>query len=102
MSEPAVIIKIHGLKCDAVGCDFSDENAAPDETSLNRPCPKCGANLLTEADLANVRLLQYIAHSVNAEMGPSQDGCKRETIRCVMDGTGAMKLQHEDNPDADR
>lgn len=101
MSEPAVILKINGLKCDAEGCDFKDEDAYPDERSLNRPCPKCGANLLTEADLANVRLLQYIAHSVNVKMGPSPDGCKRESIHCVMDGSGSLTLQaEEDLPNA--
>lgn len=96
MSEPAVILVLGGLKCDAPGCDYVDPTAPVDETQLNRPCPKCGANLLTEADLANVRLLQYITHAVNVECGPAQDGAERESIRFEMNGSGSLEMIDEE------
>lgn len=95
VSRPAVTLIIRGLKCDAVGCDFMDPDAAPDETSLDRPCPKCGANLLTEADLANVRLLQFVTHATNVEMGPQPDGGQWVVLRAHMDGSGDMTLTEE-------
>lgn len=95
MSQPAVQLIIRGLKCDALECDFFDEEAAPEESSLNRACPKCGANLLTEADMANVRLLQYVTHATNAEMGPQPDGSRMVVLRAHMDGTGSLTLTEE-------
>lgn len=42
-----------GIHCDNPNCDFSDLSVTMEETSqwLNKPCPKCGENLLTEEDL---------------------------------------------------
>lgn len=91
--RPVAKVTIRGLKCDAAGCDFTDPSGAPDESSLNRPCPKCGANLLTEADLAAVRLLQYVAHAMNAEMGPAPDDAKYALIPVKFDGTGKMEFE---------
>lgn len=38
------------LKCDAPGCDHSENVEAITADMVGRPCPKCGSNLLTEAD----------------------------------------------------
>lgn len=38
------------LKCDAVGCDHVEERPGLLEEDIGRPCPKCGANLLTRED----------------------------------------------------
>lgn len=38
------------LKCDALGCDHVGEVPAITRELIGTPCPKCGANLLTEAD----------------------------------------------------
>lgn len=88
MSKPAASLIIRGLKCDAAGCDFMDPDAVPDESLIGRPCPKCGASLLTEADLASVRLIQFAVHAVNVEMGPSPDDAQYEFIRICLDGSG--------------
>lgn len=92
MSQPQVQIIIRGLKCDAAGCNFFDASAAPDERSLNRPCPLCGANLLTESDLAAVRLLQYAGHMLNVELGPSEIPGLPIEIPIRMDGTGTIEF----------
>lgn len=38
------------LKCDTPGCDYREEVPEITETMIGKPCPKCGANLLTRAD----------------------------------------------------
>ncbi len=90
MSKPAAKVECRGLKCDAPGCDFRDDAAIPHESLIGKPCPKCGANLLTEADMANVRLIQFVAHSINAAVGPVADDAEMGHIRFNMDGTGKL------------
>lgn len=38
------------LKCDADGCDHVEHMAEITADMVGRPCPKCGANLLTQGD----------------------------------------------------
>ena len=38
------------LKCDAAGCDHVEDVEAITPELIGKPCPKCGSNLLTEAD----------------------------------------------------
>lgn len=40
------------LKCDADDCDHMETVEAISADLIDKPCPKCGANLLTEADCA--------------------------------------------------
>lgn len=51
---------IQGIKCD--NCDWQDlsVNVRNYDRYLNRPCPKCGCNLLTQEDYDFVRGLQVI------------------------------------------
>lgn len=45
-------INISGLKCDTKGCDFRDDEVTFEEypKNIGRPCPQCGASLLTQQD----------------------------------------------------
>lgn len=64
-----VIIQHHirGLKCDTAGCDYHDDARFEDYIMhLNRPCPKCGGNLLTLADLNSSIELSERIKRVNA------------------------------------
>ena len=47
-----VELDVHGLKCDNPNCDYNDMTIPVQEYSawVNKPCPKCGENLLTEED----------------------------------------------------
>ena len=38
------------LKCDAPGCDHVEDVEAISRDLIGKPCPKCGADLLTAAD----------------------------------------------------
>ena len=41
-----------GIQCDNPSCDWEDETVTFENSKewINRPCPKCGENLLTEED----------------------------------------------------
>lgn len=44
-------VNVGPIKCDAEGCDYTEQVAPEDYTKyINKPCPKCGANLLTYDD----------------------------------------------------
>lgn len=49
----------YGLKCDNPTCDWRDDKVTPNdyEQWLNKPCPDCGENLLTETDYENAKQL---------------------------------------------
>lgn len=56
------VFQISGLKCDAPGCDYRNEDIPLDDYPqwVNRPCPKCSTVLLTEDDLEAVqRIITY-------------------------------------------
>lgn len=38
------------LKCDADGCDHQEQVEDMTEDLIDKPCPKCGSNLLTRED----------------------------------------------------
>jgi hypothetical protein len=63
----AMDYKILGIKCDAPGCDFKDPTVSFDNYKLwlNKPCPKCGANLLTQADYDTCLYIIKIARILN-------------------------------------
>jgi hypothetical protein len=97
MGKPASIVTIKGIKCDAPNCDYRDDDAPGNEdisAFLNRPCPKCGAPLLTEADLAAIRLVQFTSHAINVEFGESSDDARYIELLDPegMDGTGKIQL----------
>lgn len=52
MSNDAMRVESLGVKCDTEGCDFKVSFGAREEYTnyLNKPCPICGANLLTQED----------------------------------------------------
>jgi hypothetical protein len=80
---------VRGLKCDAEGCGYSDMTIRLEDYPqyLNRPCPDCGANLLTEADLKATQAMIAACDWVNALGIPKGDGPKT-TVRMHMDGSG--------------
>ena len=96
-----------GIKCDAPGCDYYDDSAEMEDYPLylNKPCPKCGANLLTEADMKTVIIVQRKIRSLNEwlnrwvpkvvlrmfDTDPSRK-MVAVTFRAKMDGSGKFGL----------
>ena len=63
----AIEFNIKGIKCDNPDCDFRDETVKFEDYPLwlNRPCPKCGWNLLTQADLDATKALIKLVNIIN-------------------------------------
>lgn len=58
---------ISGIKCDKRGCGFIDTSVEYKNYHLyiNRPCPQCGSNLLTEKDMRQCERIIKTAHIMN-------------------------------------
>ena len=88
-------LKIAGIKCDAPGCDYREDDIPMEdyEEWLDRECPECGANLLTEADLNTVKILMATVALANkledndGDLGPRVQG------NIEMDGSGEIKFK---------
>lgn len=103
----AIKLEVEGLKCDAAGCGFVDTTIGKltpyvIRENLNRPCPHCGANLLTEAD-AKITLfgIRFI-RAVNVLVFPFMLltlpyhliwGIKRVHLRGKMNGSGNVTIE---------
>ena len=59
------------VKCDNPACDYTvlNENKDPNNPDLkeylNKPCPKCGENLLTEKDYKSFKRMIKIIATIN-------------------------------------
>lgn len=59
--------EISGIKCDTDWCGWRDDNAKVEDYQswLNKPCPKCGQNLLTEKDFTAVLNAMLAVRKIN-------------------------------------
>ena len=70
MDRPALDLHFAGIRCDNPDCDFVDRTAkAGDESWIDRPCPKCGWNLLTREDHELAKKLQADIKALNKAVG---------------------------------
>lgn len=62
-----------GIKCDSEKCDYYDETVLHSELEawINKPCPKCGENLLTLEDYESSKMLENIVNAFNT-ISPEQ------------------------------
>jgi hypothetical protein len=93
-----ITIKIKGLRCDAPGCGY-EQNDEPygDRYEdwalwLNVPCPRCGASLLTQADLDTLKIMLRITRILNFVLWPLTALSTRKPVvyDLGMDGTGKV------------
>lgn len=63
----AITTRIQGIKCDNKNCDFRDMSVPYEDYPkwINRPCPKCGANLLTMHDYKVCRTVMALSKLFN-------------------------------------
>lgn len=89
-----VQVNIKGIKCDV--CDFIDMSVEYEDYPqwLNKPCPKCGANLLTQADLDTVKTLIETTNLVNTFFEDLEVKVKDDNeftkIKLDMNGSGKI------------
>jgi len=91
--EKLLNITVSGVKCDTDGCDYHDDSVQLKdyEQWINKPCPKCQANLLTEADYGTVQAVLAATAEINALGLP--DSGERVTLKLEMNGTGAITVK---------
>jgi hypothetical protein len=97
----AIEFNIKGIKCDNPDCDFRDETVKFEDYPLwlNRPCPKCGWNLLTQADLDATKALIKLVNIINWITKPFMfilKKTKRIKVFAEMNGTGKVKFKQID------
>lgn len=86
-----------GLKCDNPSCDFVDMSIEIEDYDnwLNAPCPKCGANLLTQEDLDAVKMIILIGKLVQASEHENNGVDVEATLHFNFDGTGNVEMNIE-------
>jgi hypothetical protein len=91
----AIDLNIKGIKCDAKDCDYNDMTVKVDSYKewLNKPCPKCGTNLLTQADYDNTLLIIQLTEMMNRILPERKDDDEIVKATLEMDGTGKMDLK---------
>jgi hypothetical protein len=95
--KDALELRIHGIKCDV--CDYREERNGDKLTLedckqyLNKPCPKCGANLLTREDYDSIAAFMGGMNALNKILPPVDDNMQREVSNVEMNGTGDMKFK---------
>ena len=96
----AAELTIKGIKCDH--CDYRHEGYIPPEDYkkwLNKPCPKCGANLLTEKDYKITLALLAITRLINIFTPKRKRKGKRLKYSVEMDGTGKVEFKPAEGDD---
>ena len=90
-------MKVGGIKCDS--CDWADMTVIVSdyEKYLNMPCPKCGANLLTEADYSTTMAIMALVDRLNTITPEQPEDARRVSGKIKMDGTGSVEIEI-DNP----
>lgn len=91
-----ITVEIKGIKCDA--CEYKDMSVRFEEYGewLNKPCPECSANLLTQADYNNALLLARFADAAGDILPETNSSNKPVIISVETDGTGDMTFEVKD------
>lgn len=91
----ALELHFTGIKCDA--CDYKNKDVRVEEYIdwLNKPCPKCGANLLTQEDFDTVQILIELASKVNQYSLPVVEDEERIIVSAELNGTGNITFTHK-------
>jgi predicted nucleic acid-binding Zn-ribbon protein len=93
--KDALKLTISGIKCDVPNCDYRKEDVSVSdyENWLNKPCPKCGSNLLTQEDYDATKALISLAETLNNVIPKAEDDEKMATVSIEMNGTGEINFK---------
>lgn len=95
--KDAIEMNIGGLQCDNPKCNYNNMDIKVEdyEQWLNKPCPKCGDNLLTEEDYRNTLFLIKMVEVANSIYPKREDSEEVATMTVKMNGSGDMKVDIE-------
>lgn len=98
----ALELQVLGIKCDNKNCNYKNENVRYGEFDawLNKPCPKCGQNLLTEADFKSMKYLIKITAFLNKILPKPKEEEEMITVDVEMDGTGSIEFKVNEGEDS--
>ena len=87
-----------GIVCDNPACDYRDPEGTLDklEEYLNKPCPKCGENLLTEQDYNNALTVRNTIAFLNSL---NEDELKELASSMIADAPDHLAHLFEEEPD---
>lgn len=90
-------LKISGIKCDNAECNYRDDDVKFEDYHLwvNKPCPLCGSNLLTEKDYKLCKRMMKLNNIFNKIFNRKNKENKNEKyykIKCNMNGTGSLSV----------
>jgi hypothetical protein len=85
-------INVGGIKCDNKECDYKDMTVRFEDYNewLNKPCPKCRSNLLTQQDYDAIKAMIDIAKIVNEVMPEAKDNEQLYKMSADFNGTGKV------------
>lgn len=93
----AVDTTIRGIKCDNPNCDFSDMSVSFENYKeyVNRPCPKCGCNLLTEHDYNVCKAMMKMTGWLNKliKVSDDYDGSDDVKMEVNLNGTDSTTFK---------
>lgn len=93
--KEAMEINVTGIKCDHPECDYVELDVKSEDYPkwVNKPCPKCGSNLLTQADFDSFNQILELATIINNKIGPVPDDIQYvEKATINMDGSGKLNI----------
>jgi hypothetical protein len=96
--EKAIDYLIQGIKCDNPRCDYKDMTVQFKDYKkwVNVSCPKCGSNLLTDADMKLVKRLVKVTKIINffyKMLGINIENEPKYRLQVKMDGTGEQGVK---------
>lgn len=99
-----ISVNAKGIKCDH--CDFNESEVELENFKewIEKPCPKCGGNLLTKEDYSALMTLIGLAnlHNEIVRFGqkgnePHPEDEKMLSIRIQSDGQGNLRIIEKEN-----
>lgn len=79
--EKPIEVKQGGLMCDNPKCDYVNNIPSTEYPQwVNRPCPKCGENLLTESDYRFWKILMFFVRILNKILPKPKVDDEAETV----------------------
>ena len=80
-------LNVSGIKCDNESCDYVDFTVPLEEYPnwVNKPCPKCGENLLTEQAYEQVKAIMEI-YNIIKDVEFDEEDLVRVQINSGKDG----------------
>lgn len=82
-------LKKCAVKCDNPNCDYINKNVAIEDFHdwVNKPCPNCGSNLLTNRDYTTLKRLLFLFGILNILL-PEEKESKKTNVTFRSDGSG--------------